>query len=137
MELAGGRLAGSHVACHSGAGSHVRSGRARIIRRLDDPILQVCWTARIPGVDHARVVAGLCRCLGTLSCVDSSAVESLPLNTCAANGPLGQDQNSRSAISAEACRALVRYLFMFTAVIAVRTGAPIAIRSIVHDEGLT
>lgn len=137
MDLASGLLAGSHVARHSGASSHVRSGGARIIRRLDNAILQVCWTARIPGVDHARVVAGLCRCLGTLSCVDSSAVESLSPNTCAASGPLGQDQNSRSSISAEACRTLVRNPFMFTAVIAVPAGAPIPIGSIIHDESFT
>jgi len=75
MQLAGGLLAGSHVARHSGAGSHVRSGRARIVRRLDDPILQARWIARIPGVDDARVVARLCDRLGALSCIDSSAVE--------------------------------------------------------------
>jgi hypothetical protein len=137
MDLAGGLLAGSHVARHSGASSHVRSGRARIIRCLDDPILQARRTARIPGVDHARVVSRFWDRLSTLPCIDPSAVESLSLNTCAANRPLGQDRNSRSAISAEAGRALVRYLFMFIAVVAVRTGAPIAIRSIVHDEGLT
>ncbi len=137
MELAGCLLAGAHVARHSGAGSHVRSGGARIVRRLDDPILRARWATRIPRVDHARVVSRVWDCLGTLPCIDPSAVESLSLNTCAANRPLGQDQNSSSAISAEACRALVHYSFMFTAVIAVRTGAPIAIRSIVHDEGLT
>jgi hypothetical protein len=95
MELAGGLLAGSHVARHSGAGSHVRSGRARIVRRLDDPILRARWATRIPRVDHARVVSRVWDCLGTLPCIDPSAVESLSLNTCAASRSLGQDQNSR------------------------------------------
>jgi len=75
MDLAGGLLAGSHVVRDSGACGQFRSGRARIIRRLDDPILQARWTARIPRVDDARVVARLCDRLGTLSCIDSSAVE--------------------------------------------------------------
>ena len=77
MALASGVYAGPYVACDSGAPSYIYASSPRLVRAVDDAILLSRWAARIPRVDDARVVVGLCDCLGALPCIDSTALESL------------------------------------------------------------
>jgi hypothetical protein len=42
---------------------------------VDDVILLSRWAARLPSLDDAHVVIGLCRRFGALPCVDSGAHE--------------------------------------------------------------
>ena len=77
MAVAGGLLAGAHVARDSGARGDFRAGGARIIRGADDPILPPCWATGISCVDDARVIDRICNRPGALPCIDSSAVEFL------------------------------------------------------------
>jgi hypothetical protein len=56
MELADGLLAGAHVARDSGTRGHVRSGRARIVRRLDD----LHFTYRLSFRDFVGMMAERC-----------------------------------------------------------------------------
>src|SRR5271154_2222145 len=77
MALAGGLLARSHGAGDSGASGNFCARSARFVGAIDDSIFLPRWGTRIPGVDNARVVVGLCDRLGALPCIDSTTVEYL------------------------------------------------------------
>jgi hypothetical protein len=74
MALAGGLLARSHGARDTGASGHFCARRAGFARAVDDSIFLPRWTTRIPGLDDARAVVGLCDRLGALPRVDSTAL---------------------------------------------------------------
>ena len=74
MALAGGVFPRPHVARDSGASGHFCVRRARFVRPIDDSIFLPRGAARIPCVDDARIVVRLCHRLGTLPCIDSTAV---------------------------------------------------------------
>jgi len=77
MALASGLFAASYVARDSGAPGDFYASSPRLVRAVDDAILLSRWAARIPRVDDACVVVGLCDRLGALPRIDSTAVKSL------------------------------------------------------------
>ncbi len=77
MALAGGLFARSHGARDSGASGHFCALRARPVGTVDDSIFLLRWATRIPRVDDARIVVGLCDRVGALPRIDSNAVEHL------------------------------------------------------------
>ena len=77
MALASRLFARPHAARDSGAPGYIYASSPRLVRAVDDAILLSRWAARIPRVDDACVVVGLCDCLGALPRIDSTAVESL------------------------------------------------------------
>src|SRR5580698_9906506 len=77
MALASGLFSGPHVARDSGAPGDICVRSPCIVGSVDDAILLSRWAARIPRADDARIVVGLCDCLGALPRIDSTAVESL------------------------------------------------------------
>jgi hypothetical protein len=77
MAAAGGVFACSYGARDSGASGYFYASSTRLVGAVDDSIFLSRWTARIPCMDDARIVARVCDRLGALPCIDSTAVEHL------------------------------------------------------------
>lgn len=132
MALAGGLLAGPHVARDSGASGYFCARSTRLVRAIDDSVFLSCGAARISRGDDACAVVRLRDRLGALPCVDSTAVECLN-----AEGSIDSGFKPPAiSISVEAwCFfADFQYPSMFGEGFAVRTGAATAIIAVFHDK---
>jgi hypothetical protein len=115
MDLAGGLLARSHDASDSGASGNFCARNARFVGTIDDFVFLSRWATRIPSVDDARVVVGLCDRLVAVPRIDSAAIATCYELLVAIANPLGQGspptaKNSPQVVPRQTLRHPPRFL---------------------------